>query len=843
MVSQTLTIFRFSGLRYLRRHWLRQLVSLLGVVMGVATFIFGPTIVGTLQSAFTTATHDLHGRAALEIRTTDGAPFAADALPNLRAVDGVAVAAPLALSGGIVVGQRDLMVFLGIDADDDQAVRVYKLSAGDFAREGAVLLSAKYAAEYGYQVGQRLTFFGVGGLRTLTLVGTLAEEGIGRLNSGDLAIMARSDLAALRGNALIDSISILPREGTDTAALQQRLQASVPSLSVAVPSGRGGSLFAEVAAFIMAGVSLIILSLGATLIYGAISVAVAQRRSEIGVLRALGMTRHSVQRLFIAESAVLGMVGGILGIGLGYLMVSVGDQLPVLPKNNTSAFTSAVSLSVAPSTPLIAFGAAIGFSMLAGGLAARAATQIDPVEALAGIRAQRELMTIQGRRLIIAAALIGIALLIGLLSQPNLQGVVLTNISAYSLLAAAAMLTPPMLLFVGQAVLPFLSRTFGASGRIAAQNLTQRTRRVAAVGILLSISIGVSFVVTGANFGYRTFIEAWQQGENVFDLGVMGAGRDALMPSLPLPEGVAEAVAARADVAHVLRENIGLIRYNGADSYLRALDFAALRAAGGRLVWSDGDEASGYARLPDLNQPSLLAAGMANFMAGITIGSQVTLETPRGTVTFEVLGNTYGIVDQGMFIMDLAVYQHFWGDQSLNRLALKAAPEADLDALRRDLTRQFAPRGALVYDSEMVAAAFMSRFDSITTVSRMLSSLLLIIVVAGLASALFVAVLDRRRELGMLRAVGMTRGQVTRSVLIEALLLIGVGLLVGVPWGVLASTFNTVALHKMMGIQFGVNLTDVGITLLFAVGIGVVAAYFPSRQAARTDILVAMRYE
>ncbi len=702
-----------------------------------------------------------------------------------------------------------------------------------------MLLSAKYAAEHGYQLGQTLSFFGAGGLRTLTVVGTLAEEGIGRLNSGDLAIMTLTDLAALRGNVLIDSISILPREGTDEAALGKRLQAIVPSLSVAAPSGRGGSLFAEVAALIMAGVSLMILSLGATLIYGAISVAVAQRRSEIGVLRALGMTRRSVQRLFIAEAAVLGMIGGILGIGLGYLMVSVGDQLPVLPKNDTSAFTSAVSLSVAPSTPFIAFGAAIGFSMLAGGLAARAATQIDPTEALAGIRAQRDAIQVQRRRLISAAVLIGIALLVGLLSQPNLQGVVLTNISAYALLTAAALLTPPMLLFTGQVALPFLARVFGVSGRIAAHNLTQRTRRVAAVGILLSISTGVSFVTTGSNFGYRTFIKAWQQGENIFELGVMGAGRDALMPSLPLPEGISEALAARRDVAHVLREKIRLIPHNGGDSYLRALDVAALRAAGGRLMWSDGDEASGYTRLPDLNNPSLLAAGMANFMAGITTGSQVTLETPSGAVTFEVLGNTYGIVDQGMFIMDLAVYQHFWGDHSLNRLALKAAPEADLDALRRDLTRQFVPRGALIYDNEMVAAAFMARFDSITTVSRMLTSLLLIIVVAGLASALFVAVLDRRRELGMLRAVGMTRGQVTRSVLIEALLLIGVGLLVGV----LASTFNTVVLHKMLGIQFGVNLMDIGIVLAFAVSVGAVAAYFPSRQAARTDVLSAMRYE
>ncbi len=123
MASQTLTIFRFSGLRYLRRHWLRQLVSLMGVVMGVATFIFGPTIVGTLQSAFTTATNDLHGRAALEIRTADGTPFATDMLPDLRAVEGVAAAAPLAFSGGIVVGQRDLMAFLGVDSEIDQAVR------------------------------------------------------------------------------------------------------------------------------------------------------------------------------------------------------------------------------------------------------------------------------------------------------------------------------------------------------------------------------------------------------------------------------------------------------------------------------------------------------------------------------------------------------------------------------------------------------------------------------------------------------------------------------------------------------------------------------------------------
>ena len=187
-----------TGLRHIARHKARTLLTLFGVVAGVATFVFAPSLAASIAESLRSAVEDMTGRAELEVRgPVEG--FNERALRIARADAGVSLAAPATQTGAAMAGRSEPLAILGIDPNVDREVRSYTLASGVFLdRANGVLLTERYAREQGIRVGEHITLIAPGGSRRFTLIGTLADGGVARLNSGDLAVMRLRDAQDLR---------------------------------------------------------------------------------------------------------------------------------------------------------------------------------------------------------------------------------------------------------------------------------------------------------------------------------------------------------------------------------------------------------------------------------------------------------------------------------------------------------------------------------------------------------------------------------------------------------------------------------------------------------------------
>lgn len=847
--SAALTLLRLINGRYVVRQWGRVLPSIVGVILGVSAFVFLPTITMTLSTSLDLTTSDLSGRAQIEVRAGESSGIPYEALATLQAVEGVQVAASLVQTGGLMLGTSELLVFFGIDPALDQQVRSYRVAAGEFlSASGQLLLSERYAAEKKMTIGQTVTLIGAGGPRLLTVVGTLAgDAGPARLNGGDVLFMGLADAFALRGGRAVDTISIIP--AGDAAALSERLTGIVPAKSIIErPADRlkaaANTQFLLTALIINVGV--IMLGLGSTLIYNTINVSIAQRRAEIGMLRALGTTRRQVRAQFVAEAGLLGIVGSLLGVVVGTLLVGAGNYLVFLPE-----FTSeTVSTHAAITIPLwvfpLALFAGVAASLVAGYIASHKAVTIDPVEAMTGFSHERYEPRIRWWRVIVAAVLVALVLLFRTAYRGDMVlGAMIANAGILACFAAMILLFPPIMTALSRALPRWMYRVAGMTGRLAAENVTRR-KRMMSVALLVTMGVGMGAMLSQALFGYTDMVDSWTRAQNIGQLTVLGAGKDPFTPSFAIPTTVVTQISGLEAVERVVSERIIVFQHNGAAAEIHAVDVTAMHAAGGKFLVNEGDADTYAEQMQDASQPAvLIGSNMVSATGGYGAGKTLTLNTPAGEQTFPIVGNVLKGMgsDRLTIVMDRQTYRRLWADDAVNRLQLVLKPGADVQAMRRTLLRDFAMTGIVTFDNAEVVAAFRQKIASISTVTLMLTLLLAVILVAGLGSMMIVAVLDRRREIGMLRAVGMLRGQLTGSVVLESVLMVAIGTLVGIPIAFLITLLQEFAIERMLGMDSAINVGQTAIIVVVALAVCTLTAYLPARNAGRTDVLEALRYE
>ncbi len=841
-------LVRLLNLRHLRRQRVRTLLSMLGVVLGVTTFIFGPSIAASIQASVSLTSSDLTGNSQIEVRSTENG-FDVRLLDTIRATPGVDLAAPVSTSGGLILGQPELLVFVGIDPGIDRQMRRYTVARGNFLQgAGEVLLSDAYAREKGLMVGSKINLISVGGVRELLVAGTLAADGMARMNGGDILFLALDDALALRGSRNIDSVSVI-----GAADLASRLRQALPgkiTVENAADRLKATNQFQFLINGLLITVATLVLAIGSILIYHTMAVSVAQRRSEIGVLRALGMTRAQIVWLFMLEATMLGAVASALGVVAGYAMTRFGSGLPLVPRFSSELLTSSADVNVPPWLPPIAFVAGVLISTLAGYWPSRHAARIDPVEALVAIRSEATIQAFPWRRLALAIVLLGVLVLIRLATFSDmLTAMMVANAGVMLTLLTMALLVAPVLIGTGSVLPGIAYKLLGMPGFSAATNLVRRPKRMLMTASLITIGVGGGAYISSSNFGYTDMIAEWNKTENVGDLTVAGAGLDPFSPMLPLQASVIQSLSARADVDALITERLFVTKQNSVTLRIRAIDMKAFRRAGGAFLWNRGDETTAYARLTAADsgaRPAILvSANMMGITSNMVAGKTLSIETPSGPVEFDIVGSILGRIesDAVVVIMDRSDYARLWKDATVDRAMLKLKPGTDVQSVRRGLLRQFALNGAIVYSNGDVRDAFAKPITAIRTVSSLMSSLLALILVAGLASTMFVQVLDRRREIGMLRAVGMLPGEITQSILLEIVLMVAVGALIGFPIAYIMTGLQELALQQVMGIPFSVNLGQA----IFTVGIlcvaGLLATAVPAQSAGQTNILEAMRYE
>src|SRR5215831_18158136 len=518
--SAPMMLLRLLSWPYLRRHLLRWILTLAGIVLGVAVFIAMHTANRSIFHAFDTTVDQIAGSTQLQVSAGEFG-FDESILERVQAVPEVGVAVPVieATVETKILGQGSMLV-LGIDMTGDRSLRDYELKDADdaiiddplvfLAQPDSLMVTREFVARNHLQVNSKLPLITINGKKEFTIRGVMSSTGMAQAFSGNLAIMdiyaAQQELG--RGRRF-DRIEVRSKDGITVDQCQAALKAALgPGFQVEPPSARGRHFEALLQSYSMAMTisSLFAMLVGMFIIYNSFGIAVTHRRSEIGILRALGASRRQIQRLFLLESIVAGMVGSVLGAGLGIAVASVIAQY-ISGIFETAGGLSHQVMELRLDPLLIAAGIALGVvtSIFAAWIPARRVACVDLVQALQKGKYQVFSSGENRRRrwLALGAFLISATCLLFSYSK------VLFYLGYVLMIAAGLLLAPAATLLLSKTLRPVLKRLLPAEGTLAADSLVQAPRRTSATVSALMLSLAMVVGFGGFAHSFYTAVDEW----------------------------------------------------------------------------------------------------------------------------------------------------------------------------------------------------------------------------------------------------------------------------------------------------------------------------------------------
>lgn len=847
------------GLRTLLRHPWQTVLMVLGITLGVAVVVSIDLANESASRAFDLSIDSVAGRATHEIiggpQGLDETVYA-DLMRNGWASQGESIAfAPIVVDTvySSQLGDRPFTL-LGIDPFSEAPFRDYLAGGGDvpigdirsfLTRPGAVLISMDVAERYGLAAGDTLTLEASGQIQQATVAGLL--EPVDSLSSRSLDGLILADVSTaqelLGRTGVLDRIDVLLPEG-DTA-LVDRLQAELPrGVRLQPVSARTGTLEQLTAAFRtnLLALSLLALVVGVFLIYNTMTFSIVQRRPLFGTLRALGVTRREVFLLVLGEAFVLGTLGAGLGIGLGVVLGQGALQL-VTRTINDLFYSVAVEGVQVPAISLLK-GAllGIGATVLTAARPAWEAASVPPRLALTRStfeeRARGMLWWIAGAGAVVQ--IIGA----GLLLIPS-RGLALSFAGTFAAIIGAAMLTPLVMKGLLRLAQPVTARLWGALGRMAprtvASTLSRTSIAVAALMVAVSVTIGISLMVSS----FRHTVIVWLEQTLIGDVYISAPGGTAIRSTTAVDPAVSPILAdwpgvARVDTVRSVRLEtdhgpVDVIAVNNPDSGSARLYLAAdappdevwgLVQAGAVMV------SEPYARHNDLPRQ----------------GGSVTLLTPNGERTFPVVGIYYDYgSSEGQVMMDRAIYREIWGDPSITAIALLLDDGVNPDAVTAGVREALSPIQRLdIRPNRALRAEVLTVFDQTFAITGALNVLATIVAFIGILSAMLSLQLEQQRELGILRAVGMTVRQLWSLTLIETGLMGTIAGLLAMPTGfMLALILIYIINRRAFGwtLQLQITVGPFIAAMALAIVAALLAGVYPARRLSRMPAAAAIRYE
>ena len=391
-------LLRLISWPYVRRHLVRSVLTTAGIVLGVGVFVGMHTANQSVLAAFHQTVDRIAGedRAPGDRRPTSG--FDESVLDRVQAVPEVGVAVPVieAVADTGLKGQGSLLI-LAVDMTGDRSLRDYALEEGDeaviddplvfLAQPDSIIVTREFAARNNLAINSRVPMQTMEGVKQFTVRGIMGSGGLASAFGGNLAVMDIYAAQKVFGRGRrFDRIDVAMKEGVTVQQGQRAIeQALGPGFQVEPPSSRSQQFDSVVSMYseVVNITSLFALFIGMFIIYNSFAIAVTQRRSEVGILRALGATRAQIRTLFLVESAVAGLIGSAIGLGFGVLMArAMTGYVGGLIEGVYGLAERAGEVTTEPG--LMAFAVVMGVvtSMAAAFIPARNAARVDPVQAL-----------------------------------------------------------------------------------------------------------------------------------------------------------------------------------------------------------------------------------------------------------------------------------------------------------------------------------------------------------------------------------------------------------------------------------------------------------------------------
>jgi putative ABC transport system permease protein len=840
---------------YFRRHVLRSVLTCAGIALGVAVFVGMHTANQTVLFAFTRTVDRIAGKTELQVMAGE-AGFNEDVLDKVQSASTVRVAVPVieALVDSNLQGQGSLLV-LAVDMTGDRSLRDYDLERDEdaelddplifLAQPDSLILSKEFAARNGVGIGSHLTLGTAEGDRVFTVRGLMKSSGLASAFSGNLAVMDIYAAQKMFGRGrTFDRIDLAMKPGVTLVECERELRQLLgPAFEVEPPSGRGQQFEALLSGYslMMDVASAFALFIGMFIIYNAFTIAVTQRRQEIGILRALGATRRQIQGLFLGESAVIGLAGSVAGLTIGLLVArAISAWVGNIIANVYSVAQSAQDLALDPVTLGVALTVGVLTSFVAAFIPAREAARIDPVRALQKGRNQ-QLSRDAGRvRLIVGSTLAGFSLVCFFLSGSRW----FFYLGYASAIGVAVVLAPMLTQGLTQLLRPLLKWLRPVEGALAADSLSQAPRRTS--GSVTALMLSVALVVAFSGMGQASYasILAWMNTTLDPDLFVLPT-QSLDVQTTRFPASMEPEIRAMPGVARVQPLRNIRVTFRQTPVMIVAIDVNNV-AETAHLPPVSGDEREMYRRAA-AGEGVMVSDNLAQ-LQNLRLGELVEVAAPHGVIRLPIVGVVIDYSDQqGAIIVDRSVFLKYWRDDTVNAFRVYAKPGTPVLDVRQRIVENYAGRRRVFVltnnELKTYVLGVAGQWFSLTSIQIAVAVLVAIL---GIVNTMTVSITDRRRELGVLRAVGARHSQIRHTIWLEATTVAAIGVILG---SVLGSINLYYVLEMVRRDVAGMRLNyELPMTTLIALvpimlAAGFAAALWPAESAVRGSLLEALEYE
>jgi putative ABC transport system permease protein len=827
-------LLRTLILRPLIRDPLRTMIAILAVALGVGVVIAIDLAADAAAGSFQSSLETLAGKTDLEISANGridehwigrlaSLPVNARFAPVLEAQAGISGVGAVPFYG---------LDFLAVAGHADEA--------GDEAGGvDGIVVSKPLADRLKLKAGDWLTVELNGRAHRFRIAQAAAAP------SDFLALDIAPAQQVLDRYGKLDRIDVTVAPDEDLGRVERAIrQVLPPAYFIQKPGARGEENQRMLRAFrwnlrVLSYISLVV---GAFLIYNAISISVVRRRAEIGILRALGAGRTAVFALFLAEALLLGIAGAAIGVVLGRALAGATVQL-------ISGTVNSIFTTSRPAPVELSFGeAALG--ILIGALAAlvsafgpaREAMSVHPTEAMS--RGARESHArLRWRRGLAWSAILAA---LGLVASqaPAFNGFPLGGYAAAFLaVGAAALAAPAFVLAVNFATRNLFHRRVEAM--LAGRSLAGSLARTSVVAAALSTAIAMMASVGIMVGSFRETVALWLDTQLRADLYVRPADPPALGSFPPLASALPAILrsvpgVAAVDVFHGLE-----LHYRGERATLGASDLEIVRRYG-RLRFLRGEDRDAILRsLPNRGR-AIVSEPFANKF-GLHAGDRIALPIGAANVPLTIAGIYYDYSSsQGLVLVDNSTLLKYLPAQPATNAAIYLAPGADAAEVRRRLQLRTANLGIDIAPNAELRRVSIEIFDRTFAITWGLEAVAIVVAMLGAANALLAVVLDRRRELGMLRYLGASAGQIRGMILAEAGLIGLLAAMLGTALGFALSLVLIFVVNKQSfgwTIQFHPPGALLGGAILAIWCVTVLSGLYPARVAARLNPIEAIHEE
>lgn len=836
MMLATISRLRMLNIRELRTHWGRAVASVgvVAVSAGLLVAVLGMS--GSITGSAERLADSIGGNAQLEVSGVTDSGFDESLLNTVRHVDGVAAAIPILraqpqLNSGpnsekvLLIGVDNSIRALSSDLEETVRAQLQPDSPLQKVPNGVVVGPA-----LGIKEGDRFEL----GPVAVTAAVLVADPSARRLNGGHFVIapLALAQQITERPHRL-DSILLVTKPGSDVEQVRADVTDAVAGRAlVAEPTFRAAqasSSFTVVQSTTLL-VTLTTFVIAAFLSYNAMTLAIAQRRPIISTMRALGGRRRTIVTDLLSEAAVLGFIAGLIGSVGGIVLgrIAVGTLPPTLTQSLEARTEYILPVYAVP----VALAAAVATSVIASAIAARQVHSVSPVEALAPIGGGS--LEVGSRPVRIAAGVVGVifvaAAVVMVTAELGRLAIASLALALTGATAIAFALSGPLMRSAAA-----VARRCGPAGVLGATSIERAPRRMLVATITVMIAVANAASITGTNNNVVDSTLASFSSLAEADVWVTAAPATEIQTA-PLPTDTEARVRAVPGVERVAPGQLAFATVND----IRVMILGV--APGSHQNMYQPMSAENRAKL-DAGQGVALSRDLARTM-NVAPGGHLTLQTPSGERRVQVLEVLPAFAAlHGTIAMSLTTMREWFSTQGATNLEITVAPGTDPGTVQGAIEKAVPP-DAYVYSGRDVQAAVRQALEASTAAIFLMAWVIVAVSAITLLNTLMLSVLDRRREIGVLRAIGATRRTTLNVIAAEA---IGVGVVggtLGLLVGAGSQFLNAEALTSVLGIDVSYRPEPMMIALgLGALAICLLGAVPPAVRAGRLNIVDAISVE